>query len=74
MCTLEIVRQVYVHVKVGNGVLLAIASVFHAYRVTDIFDTHLINGDLPGVLAVLNVSDITGGSHFLNPRVQLCAI
>ena len=57
VCAFEIVRQIDVHVEVGDGVLLADRAVTYTHRVTDILDTNFINRYPPGIGAVLYVSN-----------------
>ena len=46
-------RQVDIHVEVGDGVLDLAGAVFHLYRMQDVIDAYLIDSDSSGVLAVL---------------------
>jgi len=57
---LEVVRQVHVHVEVGDRVLLALRAVLDAHRVVDVFDSDLVDRNLAGVGAALHVFD---GDH-----------
>jgi hypothetical protein len=62
---LEVVRQVHVHVEVGDGVLLAVAAVAHPHRVQDVLDPDLVDRDLARVLAALDVNHLGGGGAHL---------
>ena len=57
---LEVMRQVHVHVEVGDGVLDAAALVRDPNRVADAFDADLVDGDLPGVGRALYVRHAGG--------------
>ncbi len=61
--TLEIVRQVHVHVEHGNGMLHAAGFVLDFDRVADGFDADLVDGKMSGVGGVLHVLD--GGGNRL---------
>jgi hypothetical protein len=69
---LEVVGEVYVHVEIGHGMLLAVAAVLDPDRMADILDAYLVDGYLAGVSAALYVSDFTSRfgtlCHNLNPR------
>ena len=53
----EIVRQVHVHVEIGDGVLLAAGTVADADRVTDILDPDLVDRNTARIGAALHVLD-----------------
>ena len=54
---LEVVRQVHVHVEVGDGVLLAGRAVLDPHRVADVLDADPVDGELARVGAALHVFD-----------------
>jgi hypothetical protein len=56
--SLKIVREVDVHVEIGNSVLLATATVFDPDWVAYVFDSYLIYRNMAGVFTALNVSDL----------------
>jgi len=66
---LEIVRQVHVHVEIGDGVLDTVALVRHADRVTDALDADLVDGDLPGVDRTLYVRHADGVANLVHGRL-----
>lgn len=53
----EVVRQVHVHVEVGDGVLFATGAIFDPHRVIDVFHPHAVDRDLARVGAALQVLD-----------------
>ena len=64
----EVVRQVHVHVEVGDRVLLARGTILHLHGVIDVLDADLVDRDLASVGAALHVFDgddagLGGGSR-----------
>ena len=57
----EIVRQVHVHVEIGDGVLLATGTVLDAHRVIDILHADPVDRDAARVGTVLHVLDADCG-------------
>jgi len=55
---LEIMWQEHIHVERGDSVLLAFCPVLDPYRVANILDADLVDGDLAGVGAGLYVFDL----------------
>jgi hypothetical protein len=55
--TLEVMRQVHVHVEAGDGVLHAYALVFHHHRVADALDADLVYGKVAHVMLALHVGN-----------------
>ena len=53
----EVVRQVHVHVEVGDRVLLARGAILHLHGVIDVLDADLVDRDLAGIGAALHVFD-----------------
>jgi hypothetical protein len=51
----EIMRQIHVHVEIRNGVLLTTRPIFHLDGVIDVFDTHLVDGDLARIGVSLDI-------------------
>ena len=72
MCALKIMRQVDVHIEVGDGVLFTATAIPYAYRMTDVLDPHFVDGNVAGVRAVLNVFNDQFGyfrtTHVTHPR------
>jgi hypothetical protein len=62
---LEIMGQVYVHIKAGNGVLFAAVTVPYHNRVADVFNAHLVYGDVPVVLAALDIRNFIRAFYYL---------
>jgi hypothetical protein len=57
---LEVVGQIDVHVEGGDRVLFAIAAIPYPDRMTDVLDANLVDGDLAGVGAGLDIGDGQG--------------
>ena len=58
VCALKVMGQIYIHIEAGDGVLLIATSVQDPDRMTDIFDTYLVDGNLAGIFAALYVGDL----------------
>jgi hypothetical protein len=58
MCAFKVVRQIYVHVKGGDGVLLTAVTLPHSDWMANVFDADLIDGDAAGVGTVLHIRDV----------------
>ena len=54
---LEVMGQIHVHAKRGDGVLGAAGLVQHPNRMPDGLDAHLVDGDLARVRIVLHIGD-----------------
>jgi hypothetical protein len=75
---LEVVRQVHVHVEIGNRVLLAAGAILHLDRVIDVLDAHLVDRQLPRIGMALHVLhglhfgllDGDGDIHMLSRRLR----
>jgi hypothetical protein len=52
---LEVMGQIDVHVKVGDGMLFSSSPIFDAHWVFDIFDTNFIYGDVSHISGILNI-------------------
>ena len=63
MSALEVVGQIDIHVKRGDGVLLALAAVLDAHRMANVFNAHFVYGNAAGVGAALYVGNRMGGVH-----------
>ena len=57
---LEIMRQVHVHIEIGNGVLNHAGAVLYLYRMIDILDAHLVDGNGAGIGRVLHIGQAGG--------------
>src|SRR5580704_19671500 len=61
---LEIVRQVHVHVEVGDRVLLAARPILDLYRMINVLDAHLVDGYLARVGMSLDILHGLNGRFF----------
>ena len=61
---LEVLRQVHVHVEVGDRVLFPARPVLDLDRVVDVLDADLVDRDAAGVGQALDVLDRGGGGFF----------
>ena len=60
MGALEVVRQLHIHVELGDRVLLALAAIFHPNRVAYVLDAYLVDRDIAGIGAALDVHNLRG--------------